>query len=67
MAKLFANSGDPDQTSAALIWQCTVCQLPSYGSPVYNGLNKNEPPHGKNQQNPMSHSEESDQPGIRPV
>ena len=30
MAELFANSGDPDQTprSAALIWVCTVCQLP---------------------------------------
>ena len=33
MAKLFANSGDPDQTppSADLIWVCTVCQLPFYG------------------------------------
>ena len=34
MAKLFANSGDPDQ-----IWVCTVCQVPFYGSPNYNGLN----------------------------
>ena len=35
MAKLFANSGDPDQTprSARLIWVCTVCRLPDY-----NGL-----------------------------
>ena len=23
-----------------LIWVCTVCQLPFYGSPDYNGLNK---------------------------
>ena len=45
MAKLFANSGDPDQMphSAAsrmrrLIWVCTVCHLPFYGSPDYNGL-----------------------------
>ena len=40
MAKLFANSGDPDQTLILrrLIWVCTVCQLPFYGSPNYNGL-----------------------------
>ena len=37
MAKLFATSGDPDQTRR-LIWVCTVCQLPFYGSPNYNGL-----------------------------
>ena len=23
-----------------LIWVCTVCQLPFYGSPDYNGLNE---------------------------
>ena len=40
MAKLFANSGDPDQTRVLrrLNWVCTVCQLPFYGSPDYNGL-----------------------------
>ena len=38
--KLLANSGDPDQMqhSAGLIWVCTVCQLPFYKSPDYNGL-----------------------------
>ena len=43
MAKLFANSGDPDQTpySAASDLVCTVCQLPFYGSPGYNGLHAN--------------------------
>ena len=40
MAKLFANSGDPDQMprSACLIWVCTVCQVAFYGYPDYNGL-----------------------------
>ena len=41
MAKLFANSGDPDQMLRVLrrlIWVCTVCQLPFYGSPNYSGL-----------------------------
>ena len=40
MAKLFANSGDPDQTPhlRRLTWVCTVCQLPFYGSSEYNGL-----------------------------
>ena len=40
MAKIFANSGDPDQTHVLwrLIWVCTVCQVPFYGSPEYNGL-----------------------------
>ena len=33
MAKLFANS-----VLWRLIWVCTVCQLPFYGSPDYNGL-----------------------------
>ena len=37
MAELFANSGDPDQMR--MIWVCTDCQLPFYGSPDYNGLN----------------------------
>ena len=43
MAKLFANSRDPDQTSRSVasdLWVCTVCQLPFYGSPDYNGLNR---------------------------
>ena len=31
------DSGDPDQMPR-LIWVCTVCQLPFYGSPDYNGL-----------------------------
>ena len=33
MAELFANSGDPDQTShsVAVIWIRTVCQLPFSG------------------------------------
>ena len=35
MAKLFAKSGDPDQTP-----RYTVCQLPFYGSPDYIGLKK---------------------------
>ena len=40
MAKLFANSGDPDQTprSAASDLVCTVCQSPFQGSSDYNGL-----------------------------
>ena len=40
MAKLFENSGDPDQMqhSAASDRVCTVCQLPFYGSPDYSGL-----------------------------
>ena len=43
MVKLFANSGDPDQMRHVLlhlIWVCTVCQFPFYGSPDYNGLKK---------------------------
>ena len=41
MAKLFANSRDPDQMlhMQHLIWVCTVCQLPFYEFPDYNGLN----------------------------
>ena len=41
MAKLFANSRDPDQTpsSAASDLVCTVCQVPFYGYLDYNGLN----------------------------
>ena len=40
MDKLFANTGDPDQIPhlQLLIWVCTVCQLPFYGSPDYSGL-----------------------------
>ena len=40
MAKLFANSGDPDQTPrfAASDLVCIFCQLPFYGSPDYIGL-----------------------------
>ena len=43
MVKLFANNGDPDQTphstaSGNAVLVCTVCQLPVYGSPVFNGL-----------------------------
>ena len=40
MVELFAKSGDPNQMphSAASDWVCTVCQLPFYGSPDYNGL-----------------------------
>ena len=38
-AKLIANSGDPDH-SAASDQGLTVCQVPFYGSPDYNGLNK---------------------------
>ena len=43
MAKLSANSGDPDQMlcSVGLIWVCTVCQLRFYGSPNHNGLTPN--------------------------
>ena len=39
-AKLFANSGDRIRHRVlwCLIWVCTVCQLPFYGSPDYNGL-----------------------------
>ena len=40
MAKLLANSGDleqmPHSVDSDLV--CAVCQLPSYGSPDYNGL-----------------------------
>ena len=44
MAKLFANSGDPDQKphSAASDLGCTVCQLAFYRSPDYNGLKCDE-------------------------
>ena len=40
MAKLFANSGYPNERRILqhLIWVCTVCQLPFYGSSDYNGL-----------------------------
>ena len=40
MAKLFANSGDPDQTrhSAASDLGLHCLQLPFYGSPNYSGL-----------------------------
>ena len=38
MAKLLANSGDPDRILRHLIRICTVCQLPFYSSPDYNGL-----------------------------
>ena len=43
MAKLFANSEDSDQMlhSAASDLGITVCQLPFYRSPDYNGLKKN--------------------------
>ena len=40
MARLFANSGDPDQMPHSAIWVCTVCQLLFYGSTDYNGLTK---------------------------
>ena len=46
MAKLFANSGDPEWVETVerrmwhLIWVCTVCQLPFYKFPDYNGLIK---------------------------
>ena len=35
MAKLFANSGDPDQTPRSV---ASDMRLPFYGSPDYNGL-----------------------------
>ena len=40
MAKLLANSGDPDQTPGfvASVWVCTVCQILFYRSPDHNGL-----------------------------
>ena len=39
MTKLFANSGDPDQMLRSVASDLvTVCQLPFYGSPDYNGL-----------------------------
>ena len=40
MAKLFANSRDPDLRArcGGLILVCIVCQIPFYGSPDYNGL-----------------------------
>ena len=46
MAKLFANSGDPDQRRILrrLIWVSTVC-LPFYRSPDYNGLRDKIPDH----------------------
>ena len=39
MVKLFANSGDPDQTPRSVASDLGLhCQLPFYGSPDYNGL-----------------------------
>lgn len=37
---MFANSGDPDQTR--LIWICTICLYPFYGTP---GMNKTTEKH----------------------
>ena len=40
MAKLFANSGDPDQTPCSAASDLgLLCQLPFHGFPDYNGLN----------------------------
>ena len=41
MAKLFPNSGNPDQMPhfAASDLGLHFCQLPFYGSPDYNGFN----------------------------
>ena len=41
MAKLFANSEDPDQMLRSAAYDLglqSVCQIPFYGSPDYNGL-----------------------------
>ena len=38
MAKLFANSGDPDQTPHSAASDLGLHCLPFYGSPDYNGL-----------------------------
>ena len=46
MAKLFANSGDPDQTLRSAVFDLglhSVCQVPFYGSPDYSGLSANLP------------------------
>ena len=37
MAKLFANSEDPDQMPH-LIWGCTVCKLPFWGLQTKTGF-----------------------------